>query len=400
LCLSIALAEKLSCPAQETSDACPQQAETSYVPCRSACVLKAAHPACAAGLATQAAPCGVYSCFDVFGRARACDPLRDNPPPEPDTRQLEQDTYGCDNQLSENKPWSKQICKTSYTVAFSNSTCPWVDKIRGWSTVKGQLMCSDGSLCNTTDSPAVGGGDSCCNTRGGRLRCPIDLPYMCDKVGECADAQDRCCLALPENCNTAANNGLRACNTTVTHAHTSCQLDGCLLPAQLDAGGEAVCAAVSQKSAINTSSSSSDSLQSGRLYQQVLGDFQVDLKCLTCIRNGCQYCQILVVDPPNASLAPSSSSLEATQAQVFDALLASAAASATASATEASAAGASSSITRDSSKSMGVVGVLRLSERARCISDRSVCARISRLARADTTGVALARESEGYASEQ
>ncbi len=93
--------------------------------------------------------------------------------------------------------------------------------MRGWSTVKGQLMCGDDSLCNTTDSPAVGGGDNCCNTCDGLLRCPIDLPYMCNKVGECADVQDHCCLALSENCNTAANCAVVSQNSTINTSSSS-----------------------------------------------------------------------------------------------------------------------------------------------------------------------------------
>jgi len=60
--------------------------------------------------------------------------------------------------------------------------------------------CVDGILCNTT---------SCCNSHGGRARCPASMPVMCAQNLDCADGQDRCCMASVDQC--ASHSGVRPC---------------------------------------------------------------------------------------------------------------------------------------------------------------------------------------------
>jgi hypothetical protein len=199
---------------------------------------------------------------------------------------------------------------------------------------------------------------------------------------------------------------------------TTCQLDGCLLEEQLRAGSEASCAAVSLRTPVEnftdsfaaTTASSTSTLSASassvaaeyelawsRKYQQAVREYQVDLKCLACVRNGCNYCQIL--DESNVSLAALSlaSAGAATarpaspSAYVLEALLASSAGGLSYPGTSAAA----------SSASVGGVekaGVVRLSPRSRCISDPSVCARVPRFGLADSVGVVIRQEKDCYAS--
>ena len=59
--------------------------------------------------------------------------------------------------------------------------------------------CVDGSFCPMTN-------ETCCNERGGRLRCPKTAPRMCSYDG-CADGQDYCCAA-----DCVEFGGLRPCD--------------------------------------------------------------------------------------------------------------------------------------------------------------------------------------------
>jgi len=411
LLLSVAHVASL-CPdagalqANTASNKCPHQADASFVPCRSACALVSANPLCSTGGLPASLPCGVYSCRDIFGAQHYCDPARDAPRPEPESSHLPLDAFGCDAQVASAKPWAKQRCLTQTWEEYSNTTCLWVMDIKSWSQVPGQVMCGDGSVCNTTDDVAAGGGASCCNTRGGRSRCPTDFPYMCEAADQCADNKDRCCLSIPDRCNTPSHKGLRQCNTTVTRSSTTCALDGCLTLAQLNGGQEATCAAVSERTAIEHVSSSSSSSSSsfsdptsrtgatgaapgaasdgelrGRKYQQVMREYLVDLKCLSCVRNGCNYCQIL--DRSNASHMPPPTA--SNTAHVLDALLST------------SKGGATTSAVYGTGGNVGE-GVLRLSPRSSCVKNTDTCSKLPRYARGDSVGVLLTREAHCYRS--
>lgn len=198
---------------------------------------------------------------------------------------------------------------------------------------------------------------------------------------------------------------------------TTCQLDGCLREEQLRAGSEASCAAVSLRTPVEnftdsfatTTASSTSTLSASassvaeyelawsRKYQQAVREYQVDLKCLACVRNGCHYCQIL--DESNASLSALSlaSASAATarppspSAYVLEALLAS-------SAGGLSYPGASAAASSASVGGVEKAGVVRLSPRSRCISDPSVCARVPRFGLADSVGVVIRQEKDCYAS--
>ena len=389
LLLSVAHVASL-CPdagalqANTASNNCPQRAEASFVPCRSACALVSANPLCPTGGSSASLPCGVFSCRDVFGAQRYCDPARDAPRPEPESSHLPLDAFGCDAQYASAKPWAKQLCLTQTWKEYSNTTCPWVMDIKSWSQVPGQVMCGDGSVCNTTDDVAAGGGASCCNARSGRSRCPTDFPYMCEAADQCADNKDRCCLSIPEKCDTPSHKGLRQCNTTLTRSSTTCALDGCLTLAQLNGGEEATCAAVSERTAVERLDgappvAASEKELRGRKYQQVMHDYLVDLKCLACVRNGCNYCQIL--DRSNALHMHNDSD----KAHVLDALLST------------SQGGATTSEVYGTGGDVGE-GVLGLSPRTRCVKNTETCSKLPRYARADSVGVLLTREAHCYRS--
>ena len=67
-------------------------------------------------------------------------------------------------------------------------------------------VCWDGTLCN-----AISDGVDCCTCRGGRAKCPANLPYMCDGDG-CAKTTDHCCLT-----GCTAIGGLRRCVAEPVH---------------------------------------------------------------------------------------------------------------------------------------------------------------------------------------
>lgn len=77
-----------------------------------------------------------------------------------------------------------------------------------WSTHTGQwgqgsmFECADGTYCSEND-------EACCVAHGGRIRCPASTPFMCHNTMDCADSQDRCCMATEEECN--GHGGLRTC---------------------------------------------------------------------------------------------------------------------------------------------------------------------------------------------
>ena len=78
--------------------------------------------------------------------------------------------------------------------------CPWLK-----STVPADdtLGCADGTTCT---GPRWW---SCCNSRGGRARCPRNLPVMCARANGCDQGQDHCCET-----DCSAQGGVRGCPAT------------------------------------------------------------------------------------------------------------------------------------------------------------------------------------------
>jgi ABC-type multidrug transport system ATPase subunit len=78
--------------------------------------------------------------------------------------------------------------------------CPWLT-----STVPADdtLGCADGTTCT---GPRWW---SCCNSRGGRAKCPRNLPVMCARANGCDQGQDHCCET-----ECSAQGGLRGCPAT------------------------------------------------------------------------------------------------------------------------------------------------------------------------------------------
>ena len=50
------------------------------------------------------------------------------------------------------------------------------------------MKCNDGSYCNHLED-----GWSCCNGKGGRAKCPQNVPNMCAEK-KCANNMDHCCV--------------------------------------------------------------------------------------------------------------------------------------------------------------------------------------------------------------
>jgi len=64
------------------------------------------------------------------------------------------------------------------------SECPWLAN----TGVDNLMECVDGSRCNgKTD------GWSCCNSKGGRARCPVNLKEMCEEKTGCGGGKAHCC---------------------------------------------------------------------------------------------------------------------------------------------------------------------------------------------------------------
>eukprot|EP00754_Rhynchopus_humris_P024814 Rhum_TRINITY_DN14916_c1_g1::Rhum_TRINITY_DN14916_c1_g1_i1::g.128410::m.128410 len=77
--------------------------------------------------------------------------------------------------------------------------CPWVSPTGR----EDEFDCTDGTTCNLRLH-----GTGCCSSRGGRMRCPINLPVMCSSIDAQCD-NDYCCVATDEDC--APNGGKRPC---------------------------------------------------------------------------------------------------------------------------------------------------------------------------------------------
>jgi len=85
-------------------------------------------------------------------------------------------------------------------IPYSTPDCSWSTPTHLWD----YLECMDGTTC----SGAVSW--SCCNSRGGRAKCPLSNPHMCAKDNDCADGTDFCCENDNE-CSTKDHGGNRPC---------------------------------------------------------------------------------------------------------------------------------------------------------------------------------------------
>ncbi|CAE8720410.1 unnamed protein product, partial [Polarella glacialis] len=84
-----------------------------------------------------------------------------------------------------------------------------------WSTHTGLLGYADDVYECTDDGITCNMTDDCCVAHGGRLRCPRMAPVMCNNERDCADSQERCCVATADVCNN--HGGVRECEIP---AHT------------------------------------------------------------------------------------------------------------------------------------------------------------------------------------
>jgi hypothetical protein len=57
--------------------------------------------------------------------------------------------------------------------AHEHSACPWLD---GSSGVQDNMVCMDGSMCDVEEDSS---GWQCCDSRGGRGKCPPAFPHLC-----------------------------------------------------------------------------------------------------------------------------------------------------------------------------------------------------------------------------
>lgn len=99
-------------------------------------------------------------------------------------------------------------CSNAAHGPFTPSQEPFITQPGcSFSTTSGrdyEYECVDGSFCHMSD-------DSCCNgnIRGGVLRCPKSIPYMCHNTVDCGGSADRCCKATIAECD--GKGGLRQC---------------------------------------------------------------------------------------------------------------------------------------------------------------------------------------------
>ena len=71
---------------------------------------------------------------------------------------------------------------------YLDKSCPWLTPTEDNDVLK----CRDGSFCNgITDTDNW----SCCNSRGGREKCPANFPAMCALPQCAAGGSDYCCYA-------------------------------------------------------------------------------------------------------------------------------------------------------------------------------------------------------------
>ncbi len=86
------------------------------------------------------------------------------------------------------------------TPARCTEDCPWLTP-----TNNASMGCNDGSTC---DTPSAW---TCCSGRGGRAKCPLDLPLMCAKPNACAGSSDYCCES-----DCGEYGGIRQCGELIS----------------------------------------------------------------------------------------------------------------------------------------------------------------------------------------
>lgn len=100
-----------------------------------------------------------------------------------------------------NLPFDRQNC-----AALINDRpydpCPWETK----TAPVDHLMCTDGSYCSVSGE----GSWACCSgTKGGRMLCPENYPFMCAEPLKCVGSSDYCCVQREEDCWPG---GVRTCS--------------------------------------------------------------------------------------------------------------------------------------------------------------------------------------------
>ena len=95
--------------------------------------------------------------------------------------------------------------KTHHYYNFTADTCPWLTP----TNLDWILECKDGTQCNTETATW-----SCCNDHGGRAKCPLNIPEMCDDPLGCAGGTDYCCSF---DCELTPTGRDRLCNSSMFH---------------------------------------------------------------------------------------------------------------------------------------------------------------------------------------
>ena len=84
-------------------------------------------------------------------------------------------------------------------MLFVDDACPWLTP----TNFDDVLECKDGTHCNGEMM-----GWSCCNTHGGRAKCPANSPTMCGRPFCAAGGSDYCCYTQ-DGCKDYG--GIRPC---------------------------------------------------------------------------------------------------------------------------------------------------------------------------------------------
>ncbi|KAK3260061.1 hypothetical protein CYMTET_30967 [Cymbomonas tetramitiformis] len=98
------------------------------------------------------------------------------------------------------------------TESYVEDECPWLNS----TTEIRLLLCNDGTNCKTDIE-----GWSCCTERGGRAKCPLEMPVMCAKANECSDGTDYCCDEDAVLCS-GSRPCYPGCSDFSVQAETSC----------------------------------------------------------------------------------------------------------------------------------------------------------------------------------
>ena len=87
---------------------------------------------------------------------------------------------------------------TSITKYYlDNAGCLWQNPTNNSDV----LLCGDGTTCSMSVS-----GASCCNDKGKRAQCPLNMPNMCAEPNACAGGHDYCCET-----DCTCQGGIRSC---------------------------------------------------------------------------------------------------------------------------------------------------------------------------------------------